>query len=370
MPAISIMLKPASDLCNMRCEYCFYADEASKRQISSYGMMSTDTLEQIIKKALSIAEGSCSILFQGGEPTLAGLDFYKAAVAFEKKWNLHQVTIENSIQTNGILIDEEWAAFLHENNFLVGLSLDGTCQLHDVCRKDGAQNGTFARVMYTIDLLKKHLVEFNILTVVTKHTVSHTKELYSFYQEMGFEWQQYIPCLNPINEADSSYSYSLNSEDYATFLKTLFDCWYEEARAGHLRYVRYFIGLMNLLCRRAPGVCEMNGVCSRQFVIEADGSVFPCDFYMLDEWLLGNFITDSFEAIEEKRNELQFIQKSELLPDSCKNCHWVYLCRNGCRRDRLLSPEGLLDKTIHCDAFQEFFTYAYPRLVEIVNMYS
>lgn len=370
MPAIHIMLKPASELCNMRCEYCFYADEASKRQISSYGMMTIDTLEAIIKKALSFAEDSCSILFQGGEPTLSGLDFYKAAISFEKKWNVNNVVIENSIQTNGFLIDEEWAAFFHENNFLVGLSLDGTELVHNTCRRDAKGNGTFARVMYTIELFKKHLVEFNILTVVTKHTISHVKEIYAFYQEMGFEWQQYIPCLNPLGETHVSYNFSLSSKDYAEFLKTLFDCWYEEARGGHLRYVRYFIGLMNLLCRRAPGACEMNGACSRQFVIEADGSAFPCDFYMLDEWCLGNFITDSFDAIEQKREELQFIQQSHAIPSSCQNCHWVYLCRNGCRRDRLVMPNGELDKTIHCKAFCDFFEYAYPRLVEIVNMYA
>lgn len=370
MPAISIMLKPASELCNMRCEYCFYADEAAKRQISSYGMMTTETLEEIIKKALSIAEGSCSILFQGGEPTLAGLEFYKSVIKFEKKWNVNQVVIENSIQTNGILIDDEWAAFFHDNHFLVGLSLDGIASVHDSCRKDTTQNGTFARVMYTIDLLKKHLVEFNILTVVTKHTIPHTKELYAFYQEMGFEWQQYIPCLNPLNEMDISYAYSLTPKDYASFLKSLFDCWYAEATTGHLRYVRYFIGLMNLLCRRAPGACEMNGFCSRQFVIEADGSVFPCDFYMLDEWLLGNFVTDSLDDIEKKREELQFIQQSHSLPVSCKECQWVYLCRGGCRRDRYLDTDGRIGKNIYCESFQEFFAYAYPRLVEIVNLYA
>lgn len=370
MPAISIMMKPASGLCNMCCEYCFYTDETAKRETSSYGMMTLDTLEQIIKKALSFAEGYCSVLFQGGEPTLAGLDFYKAVIAFEQKWNINKVTIENSIQTNGLLIDEEWAQFLHQNHFLVGISLDGTKDVHDKCRKDHKYEGTFQQVMHTIELFRKYHVEFNILSVVTKHTISHTKEIYAFFKEMGFEWQQYIPCLNPLDEHDVCYDYSLSSEDYATFLKELFDCWYEEAKSGHLRYVRYFIGLMNLLCRRAPGACEMNGVCSRQFVIEADGSIFPCDFYMLDEWNLGNFVTDSFEAIEKRREELLFIQKSETLPPTCSDCHWVYLCRGGCRRDRISGENDTLGKNRHCAAFKDFFSYAYPRLVEIVKLYS
>lgn len=370
MPAISIMMKPASGLCNMNCEYCFYTDETSKREKASYGIMQLSTLEQIIKKTLAFAEGSCSILFQGGEPTLAGLDFYKSVIEFEQKWNVNNVMIQNSIQTNGITINDEWAQFLHNHNFLVGLSLDGTNEVHDACRKLPNHDGTFNKVLHAVKLFNKFQVEFNILTVVTKHTIKHTKEIYAFYKDNGFEWQQYIPCLNPLDEFSVNYDYSLSPSDYSIFLKDLFDCWYEEAKTGHLRYVRYFIGLMNLLCRRAPGACEMNGVCSRQFVIEADGSVFPCDFYMLDEWLLGNFNTDSIKDFEKKREELQFIERSTHMDSSCQNCKWVYLCRGGCQRDRIPLDNGTFGKNRHCQPFKEFFEYAYPRLVEIINLYS
>ena len=370
MPAISIMMKPVSGLCNMNCDYCFYTDEASKRKNESYGIMSLSTLEDIIKKTLAFAEGSCSILFQGGEPTLAGLDFFKSVIDLEHKWNVNNVIIQNSIQTNGILIDENWARFFHDYNFLVGLSLDGTKIVHDSCRKDKNNNGTFDRILDTIKLFQNYQVEFNILTVVTKYTVQYTKDIYLFYQEMGFEWQQYIPCLNPLDEFHTNFNYSLSSKDYSLFLKDLFDCWYEEAKSGHLRYVRYFIGLMNLLCQQPPGVCEMNGICSRQFVIEADGSIFPCDFYMLDEWLLGNFTTDSIEDIENRRKELQFIEKSKHLDSSCKKCKWIYLCRGGCRRDRIPLDNGILGKNRYCSSFQFFFEYAYPKLVEIINLYS
>ena len=370
MPAISIMMKPASGLCNMRCDYCFYTDETSKREICSYGIMNLYTLEQILKKTLAFAEGSCSVLFQGGEPTLAGLDFFKSVIELEHKWNVNHVDIQNSIQTNGFLINEDWAKFFHDHNFLVGLSLDGTKEVHDSCRKDSHQKGTFDKILHTIELFKKYRVEFNILTVVTKHTIPHTKDIYLFYKSMGFEWQQYIPCLNPLDEFHMDYEYSLTSKDYTLFLKDLFDCWYEEAKTGHLRYIRFFIGLMNLLCRQAPGACEMNGVCSRQFVIEADGSVFPCDFYMLDKWLLGNFNTDSIEDFEKKRKELHFIEQSANMDPSCQNCKWVYLCRGGCRRDRIPLDDGSFGKNRHCKSFKEFFEYAYPKLVEIVNLYS
>ncbi len=370
MPPIHIMLKPASGQCNMHCNYCFYMDEASRRQTRSYGTMSLDTLENIIKKTLAICKECCSFIFQGGEPTLAGLDFFKAAVEYEKKWNVNHVQIENCLQTNGILINEDWAVFLHKNRFLVGLSIDGTREIHNACRMFPNKTGTFDQVLQAVELFKKHHVEFNILTVVTGYAADHAKEIYSFYQKQGFEWQQYIPCLNPLEEENSHYDYSLSVPDYAKFLKTLFDCWYEEALHGHLRYVRYFIGLMNLLCRQAPGVCEMNGICSRQYVLEADGSIFPCDFYMTDEYLLGNYLTDSMEEIEKKRKDLQFIEKSEVLPSDCHNCHWLYLCRGGCKRDRLFSREDTYGKNRYCEAYQEFFKYAYPRLDKLVRLYS
>lgn len=364
------MMKPASGLCNMKCNYCFYTDETSKRKICSYGIMSLNTLEQILQKTLAFAQGSCSILFQGGEPTLAGLDFFQSVIDLEYKYNVNGVDIQNSIQTNGFLINENWAKFFHEHHFLVGLSLDGIKEVHDACRKDFNSSGTFDKVLHTIELFQKYQVEFNILTVVTKHTILHTKEIYSFYKSMNFEWQQYIPCLNPLDEFHADYDFSLSSNDYAVFLKDLFECWYQEAKSGHLRYIRFFIGLMNLLCRRPPGACEMNGVCSRQFVIEADGSVFPCDFYMLDQWLLGNFNSDSIEDVEKKREELQFIEKSKHMDSSCKNCKWIYLCRGGCRRDRIPLENELLGKNRYCNSFREFFEYAYPKLVEIVNLYS
>ena len=370
MPPLSIMIKPASGLCNLRCNYCFYADEAANRETASYGMMSEETLEEILKRTLAFAEGSCSIVFQGGEPTLAGLDFFRKAVALEEKWNVNHVKISNSIQTNGILLNREWASFLKEHRFLVGISLDGNRRVHDTNRLDAKGDGTFSRAMQAVELLKEYQVEFNVLAVVTQQSVSQIKNIYQFFARAGVEYQQYIPCLDPLNQAPGNESYSLNEGLYAQFLKDLFDCWYAEARQGKLRYVRYFIGLMNLIAGNPPGVCEMNGVCSRQYVIEADGSVYPCDFYMLDEWCLGNLTTDSFEQLEEKRRELAFIEASRIYPEQCHQCKWAPLCRGGCRRDRLAGENGQLGHNRYCAAFRAFFEYAYPKLVQLVRLYS
>lgn len=369
MPAISIMLKPASALCNLRCKYCFYADEAANREIASYGVMREETLEQVLKRTLDFAEGSCSIVFQGGEPTLAGLDFFRKAMELEQKWNVNRVRIQNSIQTNGILLDRQWAKFFKKHEFLVGISLDGNRRVHDANRVDAGGAGSFSQVVRAVNLLKEYGVDFNVLTVVTAQTVPQIRNIYQFFARSGFEYQQYIPCLDPLDACPGAEGYCLDEESYQKFLTELFDCWYAEARQGKLRYVRYFIGLMNLVAGNPPGVCEMNGVCSRQYVVEADGSVYPCDFYMLDRWRLGNLATDSFENLEHRREELGFIEASKSYPQQCLQCKWAYLCRGGCRRERLEQSGGGLGPNRHCRAFQAFFEYAYPRLAELVRLY-
>ena len=194
MPPLTVMLKPASGLCNLRCQYCFYTDEVANRATACYGMMPETTLEQILKRSLAYAEISCTFIYQGGEPTLAGLNFFQKAIEFEKKWNINQVMIYHSIQTNGILLDRQWVAFLKEHNFLVGLSIDGNRRVHDSNRLDANGDGTFSRVMEALKLLKEYGVEFNVLTVVTRQSVPYAKQIYQFFSRAGVEYQQYIPC--------------------------------------------------------------------------------------------------------------------------------------------------------------------------------
>lgn len=167
MPAASILIKPSSSNCNIDCKYCFYKCLSSNREEYSKGFMSEETLEQLIIQAIDYAEGYVTFAFQGGEPTLAGLSFFRKAVELQKKYNTKNLTIENTIQTNGIIINDEWAEFLAENHFLVGLSLDGPKKYHDAYRKDVKGQGTFERIMGTINLFKKHGVAFNILSVIT-----------------------------------------------------------------------------------------------------------------------------------------------------------------------------------------------------------
>ena len=370
MPALSLLIKPASGNCNMRCRYCFYADELDNREIRSYGKMSVDTMHTIVDKAMEYGDYECTIAFQGGEPTLAGLDFYRDLVAYVTAHeNPKKLKIHYALQTNGYLINEEWAAFLGENHFLVGVSLDGLKEIHDRYRLDAAGKGTYQRVISAIRLLEKHQVEYNILTVVTAATARNGQKIYNYFKKNHFGYQQYIECLDPIGEEPGQHEYSLTPEKYGEFLKSMFDAWYLDMRSGTYVYNRYFENLMMIMAGQQPESCNMRGVCGKQWVFEADGSVYPCDFYALDQWCLGNINKNSFEEMDQKRDELGFIQWSMRQQEDCQKCRWFGLCRNGCRRNREPVTAEHTNRNYFCKSYQMFFEYAYPRLEEINQLY-
>ena len=370
MPALSLLIKPASGNCNMRCRYCFYADELDNREIRSYGKMSVDTMHTIVDKAMEYGDYECTIAFQGGEPTLAGLDFYRDLVAYVTAHeNPKKLKIHYALQTNGYLINEEWAAFLGENHFLVGVSLDGLKEIHDRYRLDAAGKGTYQRVISAIRLLEKHQVEYNILTVVTAATARNGQKIYNYFKKNHFGYQQYIECLDPIGEEPGQHEYSLTPEKYGEFLKSMFDAWYLDMRSGTYVYNRYFENLMMIMAGQQPESCNMRGVCGKQWVFEADGSVYPCDFYALDEWRLGNILENSFEEMDENRVELGFIQWSMRQQEDCQKCRWFGLCRNGCRRNREPVTAEHTNRNYFCKSYQMFFEYAYPRLEEVYQLY-
>ena len=370
MPALSLLIKPASGNCNLRCRYCFYADELDNREIRSYGKMSVDTMRTIVDKAMEYGDYECTIAFQGGEPTLAGLDFYRDLVAYVTAHeNPKKLKIHYALQTNGYLINEEWAAFLGENHFVVGVSLDGLQEIHDRYRLDAAGKGTYQRVISAIRLLEKHQVEYNILTVVTAATARNGQKIYNYFKKNHFGYQQYIECLDPIGEEPGQHEYSLTPEKYGEFLKSMFDAWYLDMRSGTYVYNRYFENLMMIMAGQQPESCNMRGVCGKQWVFEADGSVYPCDFYALDQWRLGNIQENSFEEMDEKRDELGFIQWSMRQQEDCQKCRWFGLCRNGCRRNREPVMAEHTNRNYFCKSYQMFFEYAYPRLEEIYQLY-
>lgn len=364
VPFMNLLIKPASGMCNLRCRYCFYADETQKRQVVSYGIMSEQILSNVIRKALENTGRACAFAFQGGEPTLAGLEFFQKAVALAKEYNTGRRAVQFSIQTNGTLLDEAWCRFFAENRFLVGVSLDGTKELHDRNRIDAAGAGTYGRVVGALRLLEAHRVDFNILTVLTPGTCRNFRKVYQHYKRNGWDYQQYIPCLDPLGEERGGHPWSLTPERYGQYLKTAFDCWYQDAMAGQKTYHRYFDNLLLMMNGQPPEACGMRGICGAQYVVEADGSVYPCDFYTLDAYRLGNLNTDGFPELEEKRRALGFIQQSARLEPACASCQWRGLCAGGCRRDRDYFEAGL-GKNYYCAAYREFFEYAWPGLREL-----
>ena len=224
MGPLTLLIKPASGSCNMRCKYCFYADEAENREVASYGMMSDATLEAVVRFGLENARGACTFAFQGGEPTLAGLDFYRRLVAMQRAHNTRGLRVYNTIQTNGYLIDREWADFLARERFLTGLSLDGGKDVHDLYRVDARGEGTFARVMRAAQTLAAAGAEFNILTVVTAQTARSIGKIYGFFKRNHFRYQQYIACLDPIGAVRGGMPYSLTPNCTANFCASCSIC--------------------------------------------------------------------------------------------------------------------------------------------------
>lgn len=361
MAAIQILVKPASGLCNLNCRYCFYCDEMEKREVSSYGLMSEDIMEMVIRKAFAYADEQVGFLFQGGEPTLAGLDFYRRVVELEQKYNFRKIPVSNSIQTNGVGLSEEWALFFAEHNFLAGISIDGTRYTHDAFRVDKKGAGTFAAVMKTAELFDKYHVTYNVLTVVNRRTAMSISKIYAFYKKNNWNYLQFIPCLDPIGEEAGNQSYSLTPDDYGMFLCKLFDLWYYDLKAGKQPFIRQFENYIAILMGLPPESCDMCGTCTIQFVTESDGSVYPCDFYVMDSWRLGNFQENSVEELLSCQQAKLFLQNRVSERETCSKCSWYYLCRGGCKRH-------WNEKTNYfCKSYKMFFEAALPRMKEIAE---
>lgn len=368
MPPVNILIKPASSACNMACRYCFYKDVASHREHAFEGMLSLDRMQQVIQAGMAYAEHLCSFAFQGGEPTLVGLDFYRRVVNMQRQMARPDVQIRNAIQTNGYLLDDEWAAFFAEHHFLVGLSLDGPAELHNGNRLDAGGHGTFNRVMRAARLLEKYHVDFNILCVVTGRNAKSVEKIYRFYKKQGFRWLQFIPCLEPLEQERGVEQYHLSAQEYGKFLVRLFDLWYEDLRAGQYISIRHLDNWLGILLGEQPEACNMMGRCSVQFVIEGDGGVYPCDFYVTDAWRMGTVGDVSFAEMQQGAVAERFVKASLNIPEECRQCRWLPLCRNGCRRDRAVLSDSTVGLNCYCEAYRYFFARRERQLADAVRL--
>lgn len=375
MPDISMLIKPASSQCNLRCRYCFYHDEAQSREKASFGMMDEKTLDTVVRRAVSESSGRVAFSFQGGEPTVRGIEYFE--LLHEKcdyyKRSLGRADIEFSfsIQTNGILTasDERWAELFSRYHYLVGLSVDGTKDIHDENRIDAAGRGTFARVEAAARALGSHGVDFNILTVVSGQLSRRIAAVYAAYKKRGWNYMQFIPCLEPLGEAPFESAGALTPQRYLVYSKTLFDLWYADnasfiAGSEKTRVsVRKYDNLLQIALGQRPESCGMSGICSIQFVIEADGGVYPCDFYVLDDYKLGNIRDMSFRELYECSAAQNFVKSSLSRPERCAECKALALCGGGCRRYRFGG------EYIYCEQERELAEYIAPRLTALARDY-
>lgn len=350
MDNVSVLIKPVSGKCNIRCTYCFYLDEMQNRETSDFGIMTPETIGEIVKKVFATAKKSASFAFQGGEPTLRGLDFYREFVSMVKKYNTGSIPVFYSIQTNGLVIDAEWAAFLHENRFLVGLSLDGPTDIHDRFRRSSSGEGTQAKVIRTARLLDEHQVEYNILFTVTKEAAKKPEKMYEFFYKNGFSYLQFVPCIDPYYGTRGKDSFSLLPKEFAFFLKHFYEKWADDVLHDRGISVRYYDNLCCIAAGLPVEACSMKGMCSCQFIFEADGSCYPCDFYVYEKWCAGNIMECTLEEIWSSPAVQEFIRTGTRMDPECKKCKWIRICRGGCRRDRDREPY----RNYYCEAYKGF----------------
>lgn len=361
MGNLCVLIKPVSGQCNMKCEYCFYADETAKRQRKSLECMSEETLENIVRKTLGFADGVISFVFQGGEPVLRGLKFYEKFVEMQKKYNKKHVVIQNALQTNASLLNEEWCIFLKENHFLVGVSVDGCKKTHDAYRKTTAGADTFDVVCQKTKLLERYQIDFNILTVVSEMVAENIEDIYALYKQNSWKYQQYISCKEPLDKEWGKGKYSLQPLTYGMFLTKLFELWFKDWQKGEQPYIRQFDNYIGILKGYLPEACEQCGFCNIYYAVEADGSVYPCDFYMLDDFCMGNFNVDTVEKIWRNGRESKLIRRSEKVTEECRKCSCYYLCRGGCQRDRVLRIDGTC-QNYYCEGYRYFFEHCAAKL--------
>ncbi len=356
---MNLIIKPCSSLCNIKCGYCFYLDECGNRKISSYGMMNEKTLENTVRSALMTNEKTAVFAFQGGEPTLAGIGFYRRLLELQQKYNEKKVKIINTVQTNGTLIDKEWAEFFSENHFLVGLSLDGTREAHNKFRKDKEDKGTWDKAENAARLLREAGAEYNVLCVITSANAKNGALVYNTLKK--HKYLQFIPCIDGFDNKKEAFSLSVDK--YAGFLCSVFPLYYRDLLNGEEISVRLFDNMTDVLRGKNPEMCGLTGRCTCYGVVEADGSVFPCDFYATDEWYLGNVNEKDFGGLFTKDTAKRFVLSSYNKAHECGTCRFNALCGGGCRRER----DADSGKYRYCESIKTFLSKNLKALYDLAN---
>jgi uncharacterized protein len=331
--------------------------------------MSLETWEAFLRQYMTLCDPPYFFVWQGGEPTLMGLSFYRSIVELEARVAREtnqgrQVQIGNAIQTNAVSLDDEWARFFKEWHFFVGVSIDGPARWHDLSRTNASGNGTHARAMAGVDVLRRHRVDFNVLVVVSRANVRHARELLAWLVEQGFDNLQFSPCAEPALDASGNIGRvtpeSVTPEEYGDFLVEMFDAWLE---LGPERVrIRWFDNLAQMLWGRPSQMCQSSPMCG-YVVLEHNGDCYPCDFLVESEWKLGNVRDTSLDAmIEGERFSALAKAKGDLHP-RCAECPWLTLCYGECPRYRIVVGEQAGHSLPYlCDSYRHFFERRYEHL--------
>ena len=327
-----IMLKPVSALCNLLCKYCFYFDLAAMRERPSFGRMQMQTVEKMLDHVdASLQEGDrVTFSFQGGEPTLAGLDYFIQFTQMVSRWR-PSIKVSYALQTNAVLLDDSWACFLAEKHFLLGISLDILQTAHDDCRIDKHGCGTYKRVVNAMKLLDKYRVEYNVLCTLTDQLARHPQLVWRQICRLNVKYVQFTPCLGPLEEK-AKHAYALTPERFASFYITLFSLWLADFQKGKYRSIKFFDDVIHLMAWGLPAACGIDGACQPQIVVEADGSVYPCDFYCLDQYKIGNIAENELSKILMNEKHMAFLNRHCSEQAMCQSCAYRWFCGGFCRR--------------------------------------
>jgi len=372
---LHVIAKPIGPICNLRCAYCFYLEKESLYGEHESWRMSEETLEAYVRQYIEAqpeAAKEIDFAFQGGEPTLMGVDFFRRVVELQRQYAPPGVRIHNSLQTNGTLLDDAWCEFLKKHNFLVGVSIDGPADLHDKYRVDRKGQGTFDRVLQAIRCLEKHGVEFNTLACVNRHNGDHPLRVYRFLRDCGVTFMQFIPIVEPLAGVPSKVrpgnarpeelagKRSVRPGQFGRFLIGVFDEWVR-SDVGRV-FVRDFDQALSAWVGAEASLCVYARECGRATAIEHNGDLYSCDHFVDHAHKLGNIHQTPIVELANSSQQEEFGRdKAATLPEVCRNCRVLFACNGACPKDRILrSPEGQPGLNYLCRGLKMFFTHIAP----------
>ncbi|MFO7560155.1 MAG: anaerobic sulfatase maturase [Desulfobacterales bacterium] len=368
-PLTNILVKPAGPDCNMRCGYCFYNCKTALFPESSRHRMSDSVLDEMIKQLMRKGSDRISISWQGGEPALAGLPFFQQAINLIQRYGSNQ-EVSNGFQTNGILLDRAWAGFFRKYAFLVGLSIDGSRHIHDRYRTFSGGRGTFSIVSDTAMMLLDEGVSVNALSVVNDYSVLYPEETYTFLRDIGLVYMQFIPCVEADAENPEKMApYSVSPERYGAFLCTMFDLWRSDFIDGCPKTsIRFFDSLLFSYAGFEAPECTLQPECGNYLVVEHNGNIYSCDFFVEAGRLLGKIPGGDLASLLNSEKQIAFGRAKSRLPQPCSRCRWLNCCNAGCPKEREMP--GSIGKPYLCEAYKIFFHHADQEMRRLVRIWK